>query len=192
MLPAGFSAEHLGPNDHYYWDNFWGLAGLQAAAHLAQIHGASEKAAGYRRQADQYQQSIMSSIERLPATTSRGAIPASPHRRMDAGAIGSLVADYTLQLLPAGDARIMRTVAWLEKHCFHSGAFFQDMIHSGINVYLPLAIAQSLLRAGDPGYRPLMDAVAGLASSIGQWPEAIHPEWTALHRNQRRSALPRR
>ena len=23
LLPAGFSAEHLGPNDHYYWDNFW-------------------------------------------------------------------------------------------------------------------------------------------------------------------------
>ena len=35
LLPAGFSAEHLGPNDYYYWDDFWGLAGLIAAARLA-------------------------------------------------------------------------------------------------------------------------------------------------------------
>jgi hypothetical protein len=27
LLPAGFSAEHLGPNDHYYWDDFWAEAG---------------------------------------------------------------------------------------------------------------------------------------------------------------------
>ena len=35
LLPAGFSAEHLGPNDFYYWDDFWGVAGLRAAAALA-------------------------------------------------------------------------------------------------------------------------------------------------------------
>src|SRR5215510_2554461 len=34
LLPAGFSAEHLGPNDYYYWDDFWGIAGLHAAAAL--------------------------------------------------------------------------------------------------------------------------------------------------------------
>ncbi|MDQ6630880.1 MAG: hypothetical protein M3Y82_03880, partial [Verrucomicrobiota bacterium] len=34
LLPAGFSAEHLGPNDFYYWDNFWGVSGLRCAAEL--------------------------------------------------------------------------------------------------------------------------------------------------------------
>ena len=32
LMPAGFSAEHLGPNDYYYWDNYWSVAGLQSAA----------------------------------------------------------------------------------------------------------------------------------------------------------------
>ncbi|MDZ7809018.1 MAG: hypothetical protein U5L11_01315 [Arhodomonas sp.] len=32
LLPAGFSAEHFGPNDYYYWDDYWSVAGLQAAA----------------------------------------------------------------------------------------------------------------------------------------------------------------
>ena len=34
LLPAGFSAEHLGPNDYYYWDDFWGVAGLRSAADI--------------------------------------------------------------------------------------------------------------------------------------------------------------
>ncbi|MEW6219163.1 MAG: hypothetical protein AB1634_06450 [Thermodesulfobacteriota bacterium] len=32
LLPPGFSAEHFGPNDYYYWDDFWALAGLAGAA----------------------------------------------------------------------------------------------------------------------------------------------------------------
>jgi hypothetical protein len=61
------------------------------------------------------------------------------------------------------------------ENCFHSGAFFQDMIHSGINIYLTLAIAQTFLRCGDSRYRGLIDKTAELASPTGQWPEAIHP-----------------
>jgi hypothetical protein len=94
---------------------------------------------------------------------------------MDAGAVGSLVADYPLCLTPPADPRIMATVTFLMKCCFHKGAFFQDMIHSGLNAYLTLDIAQTLLRAGDPRWRPLVDRVAELASSTGQWPEAVHP-----------------
>ncbi len=60
-------------------------------------------------------------------------------------------------------------------HCFQSGGFFQDMIHSGINAYLTLDIAQTLLRAGDDRYRDLIRAVADLATPTGTWPEAIHP-----------------
>jgi hypothetical protein len=61
------------------------------------------------------------------------------------------------------------------EHCFHSGGFFQDMIHSGINPYLTLSIAQSLLRYNDSRYIALIKSVADLASPTGQWPEAIHP-----------------
>jgi hypothetical protein len=175
MLPAGFSAEHLGPNDYYYWDNFWGMAGLYAAARLAGLFKFQEKQAELYRQAEDFRTSIMASIEKIPAKRSNGAIPASPYRRMDAGAIGSLVADYPLQLMEPDNPMIMNTVSYLMKNCFHSGAFFQDMIHAGINVYLTLAIAQTLLRAGDPAYRQLIQAVADLASPTGQWPEAIHP-----------------
>ncbi|MGM0451614.1 MAG: hypothetical protein ACQERN_00430 [Thermodesulfobacteriota bacterium] len=175
LLPAGFSAEHLGPNDYYYWDDFWGLAGLQSAEILARQYHSTSLADTLAAGRDDFYHSIFESIAAIPEKKKNGCIPASPYRRMDAGAVGSLVADYPLQLTAPGDSRILNSIDFLMTHCFFKGAFFQDMIHSGINVYLTLDIAQSLLRAGDPRYRPLIETVANLASCTGQWPEAIHP-----------------
>jgi hypothetical protein len=173
LLPAGFSAEHLGPNDFYYWDDFWGVAGLRAASRLLQ--GVNAVAAReFDEAAAEFMQTIVASIERgLPRT--KGAIPAAPDRRMDSGAVGSIVADFPLQLLPPGDERMRNTIEWLLAGSFVRGGFFQNMIHSGINAYLTLHVAQVLLRAGDSRAHELIDAVATLASPTGQWPEAIHP-----------------
>ena len=175
LLPPGFSAEHLGPNDYYYWDNFWALAGLNAAAEMLDRYGSEKKSVEIKQLAEDYKKCIFHSIEKIPDKHCRGGIPASPYRRMDAGAIGSMVADYPLQLTPPGESRITETLSFLLGNCFHSGAFFQDMIHSGVNAYLTLAIAQTLLRMGDDRYRSLLHTVEELASPTGQWPEALHP-----------------
>ncbi len=176
LLPAGFSAEHLGPNDYYYWDNFWALTGLRSVDEIigedAEFSDIKYK---LKKEADEYEKTIFDTIESIPSTKSQGAIPASPYRRIDSGAVGSLVADYPLQITKPADSKIMKTIELLEQTSFYEGAFFQNMIHSGINIYLTLAIAQSLLRAGDKGYKDLIYKVAELASSTGQWPEAIHP-----------------
>lgn len=175
LLPAGFSAEHLGPNDFYYWDDFWAEAGLLASADIWTDAGETQKAAHARQLASEMRAAIERSLQNLPESRTAGGIPASPYRRMDSGAIGSLVADYPLQLAPADDPRIAATVEALLGRHFYRGGFMQDMIHSGINAYLTLDIAQTLLRHQDPRYRKLVDAVAQLASPTGQWPEAIHP-----------------
>ena len=174
LLPAGFSAEHLGPNDYYYWDDFWAVAGLQSTARLPGVD--PKVAAAARDEAAEFLATIERSIPNSPQRRFPGAIPASPFRRMDAGAIGSIVADYPLQLLPAGDDRILRTADYLRDHCFYRGVFMQDMIHSGLNIYLTIHLAQVWLRAGQPGeVWSLLPRIADLASPTGQWPEAIHP-----------------
>jgi hypothetical protein len=175
LLPAGFSAEHLGPNDFYYWDDFWGVAGLRCAADLLR-----ERDASFARKCEEVATEFLQTIERSfphgPERRFPGAIPASPKRRMDSGAVGSLVADYPLQLFAPADERILKTVDYLRDHSSHGGAFFQNMIHSGINAYLTLHLAQIRLRAGDHACAwSLMERVASLATSTGQWPEAIHP-----------------
>ncbi len=185
LLPPGFSAEHLGPNDYYYWDNFWSIAGLQAAARTMRRFEDRAAADAMDRLASNYKHDLEKSVARIPEKQARGCIPASPYRRMDPGAIGSLVADYPLALYPVDASPMARTglsgttmfntARFLVTHCFHDGGFFQDMIHSGINAYLTLAIAQTLLRYGDHRYRDLVTTVADLASPTGQWPEAIHP-----------------
>ena len=174
LLPAGFSAEHLGPNDYYFWDDFWGIAGLRAAAAMVDEmdpgHGKEFELA-----AEEFAAAVDRSLVGCARRLGRPAMPASPYRRLDAGAIGSLALGYPVQLGAPDDPRLLDSVEFLLDRCFVHGAFNQDMIHSGLNAYLTLHVAQILLRAGDPRYLDLMDAVASLASPTGQWPEAIHP-----------------
>jgi len=174
LLPAGFSAEHLGPNDYYYWDDFWGIAGLRAATTML-----ADEDPGHSRDfalaADKFSAAVDRSLAGCAKRLGRPAMPASPYRRLDAGAVGSLAFGYPVQLCAPDDPRLLDCVEFLLSRCFVNGAFYQDMIHSGLNAYLTLHVAQILLRAGDPRHLQLMDAVAALASPTGQWPEAIHP-----------------
>lgn len=176
LLPAGFSAEHLGTNDYYYWDNLWSVAGLRSAAAI--IHDKTEErgvADEYTRRADTLWQAIERSRPWNPAAPENTAWPAAPSRRMDSGAVGSLVADYPLKLVPPADPGMMNTVEFLLDKSSYTNGFFQDMIHSGINAYLTLDLAETLLRADDPRWRVLVERTAELASPTGHWPEAIHP-----------------
>jgi hypothetical protein len=174
LLPAGFSAEHLGPNDYYYWDDFWGVAGLRAAAELLG-DTAPRQSEEFKDAAAVFGGAVDRSLAGCALRLRRPAMPASPYRRLDAGAIGSLAFGYPVQLCAPDDPRLLDTVEFLLQRCFVQGAFYQDMIHSGLNAYLTLHVAQVLLRAGDPRHLELMDTVARLASPTGQWPEAIHP-----------------
>ena len=175
LMPAGFSAEHLGPNDYYYWDNYWSVAGLEAAAWLAGYYDKTDEQLAYTRHAESFRASIEKSLRKNESQRKSIAVPAAPGRRMDAGAIGSLVASYPLQHYPPDDTPMLESIEFLLKNCFVNNGFFQDMIHSGVNAYLSLHVAQALLRAGDERFYPIVEAIADLASPTGHWPEAIHP-----------------
>lgn len=174
LMPAGFSAEHLGPNDYYYWDDFWSIAGLEAARDMLNSSD-GEAAREFDKAARRLRNAVDRSLQHCQQRLKRPAMPASPYRRLDAGAIGSIAAGYPLQLLAPDDERLIDCTEFLLGNCFIDNAFFQDMIHSGFNAYLTLQTAQVLLRAGDGRYLDLMDRIAALASDTGQWPEAIHP-----------------
>ena len=174
LLPAGFSAEHFGPSDFYYWDDYWAVAGLKDASFL--IGGQEPRSAkDFRSEADILLNAIETSVASLQRRLQYSGIPASPTRRMDAGAIGCLVASYPLQIYAAQDERILQTTKFLMEKYFLHGAFYHEISHSGINVYLTLHIAEVLLRAGQPRFFDIVKSVADLASATGQWPEAIHP-----------------
>jgi hypothetical protein len=175
LLPPGFSAEHLGPNDYYFWDDFWGIAGLNAAADLLLMLGDPRRAMEFRKEAVSFLNAVEACLAKVSQLLGRQEMPASPYRRLDSGAVGSLAAGYPLQIFSPHDERLLDTTNFLYDCCRVRGGFFQDIIHSGINPYLTLHLAQVYLRAGNLRFKDLLRSVAELASPTGQWPEAVHP-----------------
>ncbi len=175
LLPAGFSAEHFGPNDYYYWDDYWAVAGLRSAAAALKKHDMvlSDK---FNEWANDLSACIDKSLEFAQLCLNSKVIPSSAYRRMDDAAIGSMVAGYPLQLYTPKDPALLATANYLLNKCFLDGAFYHEISHSGINIYLTLHVAQVLLRAGDTRFFAAVKATAQLASPTGQWPEAIHPQ----------------
>ncbi|MFW6242203.1 MAG: hypothetical protein ACOC98_16575, partial [Thermodesulfobacteriota bacterium] len=78
LFPAGFSAEHLGPNDFYFWDDFWGVAGLRAAGRLLTRFGEAAAGKRYADEAEDFQAAIEASVSAIPDDMRRGGFPAAP------------------------------------------------------------------------------------------------------------------
>jgi hypothetical protein len=177
LLPAGVSAEHLGPFDYFYWDDFWGVAGLRAGAELLRAIGQPDAA----DDADRFGLAMWADVEASLAVTAARlgtpAIPAGPRRRLDSGAIGSLVACTPLDLLPCGDDRIAATADMIRaRFTLADGrAFYQGISHSGLGTYLTLQLAAVELRAGDRRCLDRLDWMLEAATPTWTWPEAIHP-----------------
>ncbi|OGX58267.1 MAG: hypothetical protein A2447_02370, partial [Omnitrophica WOR_2 bacterium RIFOXYC2_FULL_38_12] len=176
LMPSGFSAEHFGPNNYYYWDSFWCLGGMKAAAYLLAEYGDTEYTKRLFEEIKQFSRSIEESLNKVEHTIKSLAMPSSPYRRLDSSSVGSLAAGYPLQLWESNNLRLRATNEYLYENCLVHNGLFHDMSHSGINPYLTLHMAQVFLRAGDAKYFILMKGIADLASSTGQWPEAIHPQ----------------
>ncbi len=174
LLPPGLSAEHLGVSDHYFWDNFWALAGIDAYVRLCALLGldderstAAEGIAGYR--AD-----LATALE--SSVRNGDGYPAGPTRAFDHGAIGTVCATYPLQLLAEGDRHVMTSLDALVREFFRDGMFFQHFIHSGVNPYLTLQIAHAYLYTGERQKFLLhLGAVMRRATATFTFPEAIHP-----------------
>jgi hypothetical protein len=177
LLPAGTSAEHLGPIDRYYWDDFWGVAGLRAAAELLRAAGQPDAAEDAARFAAAMWADVEASLTVTAARLGTSAIPAGPQRRIDAGAMASLVACAPLGLLAADDPRIAATAGALrERFTMAEGrAFFQGISHSGLGTYLTMQLAAVELRAGDHRSVGRLAWMLDVATPTWTWPEAIHP-----------------
>jgi hypothetical protein len=176
LLPAGLSAEHLGLVDYYFWDNAWSIGGIEAFINICIQLGREQE----QRYAEQLMKSFRSDLERAIEIIQRRyqikEIPASPTRGIDCGMIGSTCFWYPLQILPPDDVRMMATLSTLlDRYCIQ-GMFFQDFVHSGMNPYLTMQIAQSLLYGGKRVlFWDLLMTVFSRATSTLTFPEAIHP-----------------
>lgn len=166
VLPPGFSAEHLGPADWYLWDNFWALGGIREILPYA-------KSLGLDGRAEKIYANLAGSLNRYLSEYSY--LPAALGRGKDAGMIGSIAAAYPLQLPEFADARLVRTLDLIRENYFFDGCFFQENIHSGLNPYLTLQMAESYLFFGRTSdARKIVRSILGKAQKAYTFPEAIH------------------
>ena len=78
LLPESASHEgYLAHPVHSYWDDFWGLRGLQAAAELAAAMGLTDESERWQRAAGHFQVNLLRSIEKVIAVKKLAYIPGS-------------------------------------------------------------------------------------------------------------------
>ena len=175
LMPASISAEHLGPFDYYYWDDFWSLRGLLDGAELLTAAGDERAAARSLEWATGLRADLERSIALVAEELGVRAIPAGPRRRPDPAMVGSLVACAPLGLLPADDPGIVATLDAVREFCL-GDAFYQSIAHTGLGTYLTLQLAFVELEQGDRRALDRLRWLQSAATSTYTWPEAIHPQ----------------
>ncbi|MBI3912730.1 MAG: hypothetical protein HY327_00835 [Chloroflexi bacterium] len=175
LLPSGPSAEHLGPADYFYWDDFWGLAGLRDAARAAEMLKETRDAGQLRANYEAFRADVDASLDGVATRLNRAAMPASPYRRLDSAMVGSLVALYPLRLFDAHDTRIIDTLAAIKEYAWKDDAFFNHVGHSAFGTYLTLHVAQCWLFQRDASAWKILQWVLQNASPTFTWAEGIHP-----------------
>ena len=176
LMPPSISAEHLGPFDYFYWDDFWSLRGLRDGALLLRAGGNEAGALEAEGAAAGLQDDLERSMTLVAARLGSPAVPAGPRRRMDPGAIGSLVGCEPLQLLDASDARMAATIDVIRERFCIGPAFFQGISHTGLGTYLTLQVAAVELAGGDRRALDRLQWLVDVATPTATWPEAIHPQ----------------
>ena len=175
LMPASISAEHLGPFDYFYWDDFWSLRGLIDGALLLDIAGLSDEAAEAERWAEGLRGDLARSMTLVAERLGTDVVPAGPRRRIDPAIIGSLVACSPLRLLAATDPGMAATAEAVRRRFCIGPAFFQAISHTGLGTYLTLQLAAVELEAGDRRALDRLEWMVDAATPTFTWPEAIHP-----------------
>ena len=78
LLPESASHEgYLAHHVHSYWDDFWGVRGLEAAADLAGVMGFTEDSNWWKSEAARFQGDLLRSIDKVIADKKLNYIPGS-------------------------------------------------------------------------------------------------------------------
>ncbi len=175
LLPAGLSAEHFGPNDHYYWDDLWSLAGLEKLIWTSRLLGRLEAAEEMENSLREFRADVKKSMERAFAHAGLQGLPCSPHRALDSAAIGNLVGLSPLNVVDPNADWVSGTVEFLMRNNLRDGLFMQKIIHTGLNTYLSAQLARVLIRRNDSRAFEILQSIIYHGGPTLAWPEAIHP-----------------
>ncbi len=176
LLPPGMSAEHLGLADHYFWDSFWSIAGIESFINICNLLNRQKEKDYSENLLSNYRKDFDRALSGVQKKFGLKTIPASPNRKNDCGMIGSVAVSYPLQIMGFEDPSVAATLETLYSSYFVKGMFFQQFIHSGMNAYLTLHVAHAYLYAGErKKFWEIITNTLKFISPTSNFPEAINP-----------------
>jgi len=176
LLPAGFSAEHFGQNDYYFWDDFWSLAGYRELLFLAEEFGKTKELNWMKLEFENFSKTVMEAVEKN-ISQNNGILTSSPKRTFDAGSVGVAAALSPLQLSGNFHDAILKTgMKLLETYSFQN-CFYHPVAHTGVNIYLTLHLRHLEIITHNPSFWKNIKSVREFATENGTWPEGIHPQF---------------
>ncbi|MBX7245832.1 MAG: hypothetical protein K1X53_10055 [Candidatus Sumerlaeaceae bacterium] len=165
LLPAGFSPDHSHPNDFNYYDNFWSLRAVQAAAGAADALGLGPDARLFQSIYDAYLRDLNEAINRDVEFSPHHLLPAAPRRRPDAGMAWN-VTDASLELFPPEESPWMRRIL---------DSLGESALNGEVRPDTVMVLCRALLSIRNPLGLKLLPQLQRLASPTWCWPEVIHP-----------------
>lgn len=175
LLPMGFSAEHLGTIDSYFWDALWGLHGIRCALWASERIGCSTQSLELKKWESEISSGIRRCIHQTLQKFSKDILPASPYRHPDAASIACVAALDPLELDDLVEPWLSPTLEYLMHEYLKDGLFFHPIFHTGLNPYLSVQLARVLMARGDKRWFNILQSLVTHASPTGTWPEAINP-----------------
>ena len=172
LLPESASHEgYLAHHVHSYWDDFWGVRGLEAAAHLAETAGDLSASNRWRSEAVRFQEDLLRSIDKVILEKNLAYIPGSVEwADFDPTATSNAVAmlDFATAL-PAGPLDAMLATYLDGFHRKHRG----EMVWTNYTAY-EIRIIGAFVRLGKRDTaNELLDFFLSDRRPIewNQWPE---------------------
>jgi len=177
LLPSSFSAEHFGPNDLYYYDDYFGLKGLLDASSLANEIGNKSDSENFLKYYLEFKNDVRKAIDKDQKRLNKKICVGAFGRNIDASIIATFTSIFPLNLDLLSKDEIMNSYEELRKKFFVNNCFYQNITHSGINLYLTLEIAEALLYLNEEKKAVnLFDSVISLLTKTYTGPEAINPK----------------
>ncbi|HUT82259.1 MAG TPA: hypothetical protein VMZ29_13740 [Candidatus Bathyarchaeia archaeon] len=174
LLPPGFSAEHLGPCDYFYWDNFWGVTGLREAAYIARLLQ-KDAANRLKKEYEMYLLDLYASTSKL--YEKYDFLPVGPYRECDSAMIANLCAYHPTKLWDSTNEILMKTTKTIYDKFTFKGGFFHGVAWNCYGTYLTMHLAQVFHEANDQEkvFEIINWLVKNQSCPMG-WAEGISPQ----------------
>jgi hypothetical protein len=173
LMPKSFSAEHLGPYDYYYWDNFWIICGLREAAYAAKELGLKMDAKKFEDEYRDLENCTLHSIDQI-RKKGLACFPSSPYREVESTIIGNVGGVWPCRVLDANDKRIQEVLETLYSKYMINGGFVHSAHWGAYTPLLTPAIAQGFLQRRDmPKVMEIFKWELDHATPTNAWPEAV-------------------